>query len=204
MSTDVSIIDPACELGRISRDVAKAYVEYQDGERAIEVSEKKTEGLRERQRERRLYLGRKLIEAKRVTPRGGWMPFLEKQGIEARNATNWMREAGYVDGKSESSSAHDSDLNPRVAAGIDKRPRKRDEKPDPPEGPPVDVERPRPSLRIVPDEPAQSASWERDAGREFVSLEKKIAAHHGSWSEWSRDDITRKLQGLIDRIAGAT
>lgn len=124
-----AIIEPAFDLAQAARDIAKSHVEYQDGERALQASEQKTNSLRQAQQRRRLNLGRKLIEAKAGTPHGGWLPFLEKLRIESRTATNWMREAGYVDGKSESND-DDSDLNPRIAAGIDKRPRKRDEEPD--------------------------------------------------------------------------
>lgn len=63
---------------------------------------------------------------------GGWLPYLEKIGIEERSARNWMALAGYAESKSETL-ASVSDLPtpvPTLAdAGIDKRPRKRDAMP---------------------------------------------------------------------------
>lgn len=61
----------------------------------------------------------------RIVQHGGWLPYLEKLGIEARNAQNWMTLAGYLE-KNETR-ADVSFLPPPAPtladAGIDKRPR---------------------------------------------------------------------------------
>ena len=54
----------------------------------------------------------------------GWLPYLEKLGIEERTARNWMTLAGYSDSISETSRSVSDFTAPTLAdAGIDKRPR---------------------------------------------------------------------------------
>lgn len=197
---EIAIVEPA-DVGQLARSIARAHVEYQDGERTLQAAERKTEGLREEQRRRRLELGRMLIEAKRGVKHGGWLSYLEKLGIEPRTATNWMREAGYVDGEAKSESpANDSDLNPRVAAGIDKRPRKRDEQPDPPPSPPREDDEPAPRRDRQAEEPGLLATWSRDVGKALVGLDKMIMGYAKSWPKRSRIDLARTLRSVAERI----
>lgn len=194
--TTTAIVAPAIDIAQLARSISRGLIEYQDGERALQAAEQKTVSLRTVQQRRRLELGRLLIEAKRGIKHGGWLPYLEKLGIEARTATNWMRESGYLESKSESS-ADDSDLSPRIAAGIDKRPRKRDEEPDPPAE--------RPALRSIPDEePNLFASWKRDMSRALVGLDKMIMGYAKSWPKRSRSDLARALRGIAERIESMT
>lgn len=196
MTSSASTAAPSRDLGQL---IARAHIEYQDGERALQASESKTEGLRQVQQRRRLDLGRMLIEAKAGVKHGGWLPYLEKLGIAERTARVWMQEAGYLDGKSAADSDA-ADLNPRVAAGIDKRPRKRDEEPDP--EPPAE----RPALRSVPDDepPNLFASWKRDISRALVGLDKMIMGYAKSWPKRTRRDLVATLRSVADRIEGMT
>lgn len=116
-----AIIEPAFDLAQASRDITKAHIEYQDGERALQASEQKTESLREAQQRRRIELGRKLIEAKAGVKHGGWLPFLEKLGIAARTAQEWMVEAGFLEESKNAANQDAAHLPSRIAAGIDKR-----------------------------------------------------------------------------------
>lgn len=63
-----------------------------------------------------------------ATKHGAWLPYLEKCGIDRFRATEWMRLAGRVDEKCAASPNVEHLPAPTLAdAGIDKRPRKRDE-----------------------------------------------------------------------------
>ncbi len=77
-------------------------------------------------------LGRQLIEAKRGIKHGGWQSYVEKLGIAGSTARAWMQEAGYVESPARGDAGDLPEPSTRVAAGIDRRPRKRDEEPDPP------------------------------------------------------------------------
>lgn len=72
------------------------------------------------------------IDAKREIPHGGWLPYLEKLGIDKSTASNWMALAGYADAQSQIPSTPDvrnlPDAPTLADAGIDRRPRKRDER----------------------------------------------------------------------------
>lgn len=195
-----AIVASAFDLDVRAREFSREHVQYQDGERALQSAEKRTESLREEQRRRRIALGNRLIEDKARIKHGGWLPYLEKLGIEQRTASNWMREAGYLEGKSESS-GNDSDLNPRVAAGIDKRPRKRDEEPD---EPPQREAETRPATPEAVEEPNLFASWKRDISRALVGLDKMIMGYAKSWPKRSRSDLASALRSVADRIESMT
>ncbi len=129
-----AIAESAADVQHLAREIARAHVALQDHERALESSERKLEGLREEGARRRVDIGRLLIEAKRGIKHGGWLPYLEALGIGEDSARRWMSLAGFVEQQSKSSTPESvRDLNPATtlaAAGIDKRPRKRDEEPD--------------------------------------------------------------------------
>lgn len=134
MKAVAAVVEAAVDIQQMARVIAKEHIALQDCERQLDASERKTEGLREQQRRHRVELGRLLIEAKRGVKHGGWLPYLEKLGIEDRRAREWMQLAGWVDSKS-AASGNVADLlapAPTLAdAGIDKRPRK--SKPEPEE-----------------------------------------------------------------------
>ena len=87
-----AIVEPAIDIRRLARDIAREHIALQDTDRKVEVNAAQGESLRERQTQHRLEMGRLLIEAKRQVPHGGWLPFLEKLVIPARTATEWMDE----------------------------------------------------------------------------------------------------------------
>lgn len=126
-----AIVEAAFDLDKHTRSFLRDFTKYQDGERALEAHDKRGESLREEQKQRRIDLGQQLLEAKRNIKHGGWLPYLEKLGVARQRAHEWMTEAGFVDDESKcppnGNAGHSST---RVAAGIDKRPRRRDEQPD--------------------------------------------------------------------------
>lgn len=126
MSDPIAIIAPAVDLRQIERAFGAVHVAWQDGERRLKSTEQAVESLRKSQEARRHEMGRLLIEAKRGVRHGGWLPYVERLGIAERTAQVWMQEAGYVATKS-AASPDAADIPARVAAGIDKRPRKSDE-----------------------------------------------------------------------------
>lgn len=192
-----AIVEYCVDIERLARTIARGVIEYNDAERALRAAERKTEGMREAQQRRRLDLGSQLIEAKRGIKHGGWLPYIEKLGIPQQTANAWMREAGFLDEQAKSpASEHAGDLPTRVAAGIDKRPRKRDEQPDPP------------AIRRDPadDEggPVLHASWRRDMSKALVGIDKMIMGYAKSWPKRSRFDLARTLRGVAERIERMT
>lgn len=181
--------------GDISREISRAIVAYNDGARALQAAEHRTESLREQQAQRRLELGRLLIEAKRGVKHGEWLPYLERLGIADRTAREWMTEAGYVDGVILAAKSDAADMPRRVAAGIDKRPRKRDEEPDPPQRDASrEVDRP------ADDDPKIHTSWQRDLSKALVGIDKMIMGYAKSWPKRSRSDLAKALRSVADRI----
>lgn len=157
MKPAAAIVESVVDIDQVTREILKEHIALQDDERNADAHEKKSIGYREAAARRRVEIGRMLIEAKRGIKHGGWLPYLEKLGIEPRNAQNWMALAGHVESKNETRPdvSHLPDVGhvedsksqtqPSVCdlpdvptlrdAGIDKRPRKSeraDEQPDPP------------------------------------------------------------------------
>lgn len=202
--SQVAIVEQSVDIEQLARSIARGFVEYQDGERALRDAERKTEGLRERQSQRRLDLGRQLIEAKRGIRHGGWLPYLEKLGIPQQTANAWMREAGFIEEQSKSpASANAGDLgtrSARVEAGIDKRPRKRDEEPA---NLREDVQ-PAASDDEGDDPPVLHASWRRDLSKALVGIDKMIMGYAKSWPRRSRFDLAKTLRSVAERIERMT
>lgn len=193
--TESAIIETV-DINQIARDIMRDLVAYQDGERALAAAEKRTEGLREEQARRRIEIGRQLVEAKRGIRHGGWLPYLEKLGIAARTAQEWMAEAGYMDGAKNAANQDAAHLPSRVAAGIDKRPRRRDEQPDRPRETAARAE-------LVVEEPSSLfASWKHDLSRALVGLDKMIMGYAKSWPKRSRSELVRTLRSVADRVEG--
>lgn len=212
MSSIAALVE-GVDVGQLARDILRAHVEYQDGERTLQAAERKTEGLREEQRRRRVEIGRMLIEAKRGIKHGGWEPYLLKLGIESQRASEWMRLAGHAETKSPAS-PHVGDLVSRQVpgnvptlrdAGIDKRPRKRDEQPDEPVSRTVQEIKPPPTAPAEPEEePSLVASWKRDISKALVGLDKIIMGYAKSWPKRSRSDLARTLRSVAERIESMT
>lgn len=111
--------------------------------------------------QRRLALGRLLAERRKSWPaRGpnakGWGLYLSKLGIEQQTALNYMNLAGYVE-VSQTDESCLGNIPTYAEAGIDKRPRRTDEQPDPPRA--ANDEQPI-ALTTVP-----TARTERSGGR---------------------------------------
>jgi hypothetical protein len=155
MREAAAIVEPAVDINQITREILKEHVALQEDERNADAHERKGATFRKSAARRHVEIGRRLIEVKRVTKHGGWLPYLEKCGIDERRAREWMQLAGWVESKSATcANAADLPDAPTLAeAGIDKRPRKRDEidraeQPDLPQSPNVDSKREQPALDI--------------------------------------------------------
>lgn len=191
MTESSAIVESSVNIEQLARTIARGVIEYNDAERVLQAAERRTEGMREAQQRRRLDLGSQLIEAKRGIKHGGWLGYIEKLGIPQQTANAWMREAGFLDEQAKSPpSEHAGDLPLRVAAGIDKRPRKRDEQPDPPD--------------VDDEEPALHASWRRDLSKALVGIDKMIMGYAKSWPKRSRFDLARALRSAAERIESMT
>ncbi len=129
MRDPVAIVAPAIDIAQLERAVSKAHVALQDADRGVEAAERKTESLRQTQAQRRVELGRLLMESRDGFKRGTWLPFLEKHGIDERNARNWMALAGYVEITEPNGNGSDIPTR-REVAGIDKPTRKPTKDPD--------------------------------------------------------------------------
>lgn len=135
-----AIVEPAIDINQITREILKEHIALQDDERNADAHERKSAAFRETAARRRVEIGRRLVDVRRVTKRGGWQPYLDKCGIEERTARNWMALAGWVEEKTETGTPVSDISTPTLAdAGIDKRPRKRDEQPSPPHREPEPV-----------------------------------------------------------------
>lgn len=97
------IIEPAIDPTQAWKAVHAAHVALQDAERVADADATKADKSREVAAQRRLEVGRMLVEAKKATKHGEWLSSLKGQGIDERNARNWMALAGYMEGKSEPS-----------------------------------------------------------------------------------------------------
>lgn len=98
-----AIVEPAFDFEQNTRAILKEHIALQDDERNADAHERKSIGFREAAARRRLEIGRMLIEQKRSKKiaHGGWLPYLEKLGINERSAREWMALAGHVETKSE-------------------------------------------------------------------------------------------------------
>ena len=127
-----AIIAPAVDLGQIEREIQREIVAMQDADRAESAAVERVEKTAEAARRQRVVVGQRLVEAKRAVKHGQWLPFLERLGVTKQRASEWMRIAGFVEDETKSpTSASGGHLNPPTLAdaGIDRRPRKRDEEP---------------------------------------------------------------------------
>lgn len=193
MKEVAAIIAPSVDLDQVTREIQREHIALRDEERKLAAAETKTQSLREECARRRIEIGRRLIEAKKAIKHGGWLPYLEKLGIEARTASNWMREAGFVEEFKSESRSNDSDLpkraldsfrlNTRVAAGIDKRPRKSDEQPDPELV--ADNDRSTPVAALPPT---------IDIDRELSRIQDKLCAAASSMPASVRKQIAHELR----------
>jgi hypothetical protein len=103
VSDPIAIIAPAVDLGQIERQVQRAIIAIADAERlaardadAATASAERAAASEDAAARARVAGGIALIEAKKAVKHGQWLPWLERQGIAARNAQNWMALAGHV------------------------------------------------------------------------------------------------------------
>ena len=183
-----AIVESAIDINQLTREILKEHIALQDDERSADAHERKSVGFREAAARRRVEIGRRLIEVKAVTKHGGWLPYLEKLGIEKQRASEWMRLAGFVETEFKSpTSANDGHLMPTLAdAGIDKRPRKREEQPD------------------QPNDAAPLASYRNDIDRALMAVDKTVMSYAKSWPKRSRLDLIRTLRSVAARIEQMT
>ena len=97
MKDIAAIVEPAIDIRQLSRDIAREHIALQDIDRKLEANQAQGDSLRARQRQHQLEMGRLLIEAKKQTPHGGWLPFLEKLGISTSSSDRWRDLAKHVE-----------------------------------------------------------------------------------------------------------
>jgi hypothetical protein len=133
-----AIVESVVDFEQNTRAILKEHIALQDDERHADAHERKSAGFREAAARRRVEIGRMLVEQKTSgkIKHGGWLPYLEKLGITPDSASRWMALAGYVEEQIKNRTDTDvrnfNDAPTLADAGIDKRPRKRDEQPDRP------------------------------------------------------------------------
>jgi hypothetical protein len=194
---DQTVIVAQVDLQQIDRSVVAAFIAVQDGDRALDAAERKTEGLREQQRRNRVELGRTLIEARKSIKRGTWIAKLEEWGIDRFRAHEWMRLAGYVEEQEKCAASPDVEhLNAKLPTladvGIDKRPRKRDEQPDPSLDWQQEVESRRRASNIK--------SLAIDVDQELSRWHQKIVAFAEACSTTARKQIAHELRQMANTI----
>jgi len=121
-----AIIAPASDLGQIERELQREIIAMQDADRAESAAVERVEKTADAARRQRIVVGQRLVEAKRAVKHGQWLPWLAKIGIGEDSARRWMALAGFMESRT-SESVRDMPAPTLAAAGIDKRPRKRDE-----------------------------------------------------------------------------
>jgi hypothetical protein len=184
MKPEIAIVDMA--LQRAARAIDRAIADLHVAETSV--------------RERRLALGRALIEARKFFPAtgrnsGGWSRFVADRKLNMDVALDAMKYAGWVD----EHHIQGDPLPTRTQAGLDKGsagagtlsdrgPRKRDEQPD-------DVADDEDS-----DPPELHASWQRDLSKALVGIDRMIMGYAKSWPRRSRFDLARTLRGIAERI----
>ena len=195
MKPIMSIVQPHVTLATFAREVQSAHVALQDAERKATISDQRSILDREDAARRRLEMGRALIKAKEAARHGEWLPFLETQGIEERNARRWMDLAGYTDSKSDTStSVSDFEVPTLREAGVDKRPRKADRDPD---MPPDDEESPAPRVKKpAKSDVAELLAYRNDIDAALSSLNKTIMGYAKSWPRKSRSNLAQALRNV--------
>lgn len=182
MREAAAIVESVVDVNTLTREILKEHIALQDDERNADAHERKSVGFRESAARRRVEIGRMLIEVKRVTKHGGWLPYLEKIGISDQSARNWMALAGHVEGKSKTGGDVLDLKTPTLAdAGRDSRPRKSDEQPDPPA---------RANLA-----PAETATSTRSIGQNTAARTELAPA--------VTLDIDRELSRIQDKLCAA-
>jgi hypothetical protein len=186
-----AIIEPAIDIAQIERELQREIIAMQDADRAEATAVERAGKTAEAARRQRVTVGARLIEAKRAVKHGQWLPWLERMGIEQQRASEWMRLAGHVESKLPTSANGGNLPAPTLAdAGIDKRPRKRDEE----------------STPVVDDSP--STDWQReiearrapmeapviDIDRELSRIQNKICAFAESVPARARKQIAHELR----------
>lgn len=91
MRDTIAIVEAAFDAQQAARAILAEHVQLQDVERALDVVDQKATGLRQRQAQHRLELGRLLAIAKNNIKHGGWLPYLEKLGMLLREQSHSLR-----------------------------------------------------------------------------------------------------------------
>lgn len=157
-----AIVEPAADLRRLARDISREHVALQDIDRKLEANQAQGDSLRARQRQHQLEMGRLLIEAKKQTPHGGWLPFLEKLGISTSSSDRWRDLAKHVEiefpeypGSGNLPSHREVVAARRNSGPVVDIDEPSDEQPDPPKS------APKPKLDLVDQEAEQGREMER-------------------------------------------
>ncbi len=193
MREAAAIVEPAIDVNQITREILKEHIALQDDERNADAHEKKSLAFRDAARRRKIEIGRRLVEVKGVTAHGGWTPYLSKCGISSQDASEWMRSAGFVDRSNpgQLENVRDLEAPTRRDVGIDKRPRKSEEQPDPIAG------------SFSRGASAESTTPTLDIGRELSKMQDKLYAFAQSVQANDRKRIANDLREtarLIEEI----
>lgn len=130
-----SVVAPAmAQVRSIFSDLREADAQVEKADKRFEDAERIRTRHREAQARLRLELGRALVEVRKQWPKRGpnargWGEFLEREGISQDSALRYMQLAGYAEefSRTEEDVRENSPAPTYADAGIDKRPRKRDE-----------------------------------------------------------------------------
>ena len=178
-----AIVEPAIDIRRLARDIARDHIALQDTDRKVEVNAAQGESLRERQTQHRLEMGRMLIEAKKQVPHGGWLPFLEKLGIPARTATEWMDEfkSAYREDYADLTKSQKSRRADRAASNSRTRDQSADDEPDDQDDEPDETQ---------PDPPARKPTAEKAA--QVIDLSQALTKIMTTASDLARKSTDRE------------
>ena len=199
MKDIIAIVEPAIDLRQLSRDIAREHIALQDADRKVEANTTQGDALRKRQAQHRLEMGRLLIEAKKQTPHGGWLPFLEKLGIAQSSAKEWMGLANHVEIKKppDTSGGYLPTRREVEAARRDPEPvdididEPSDEQPDPPE----------PAAKKSPSVHLQSHDSDRSIDVVLTSLFNTLGVVAREWPDGSDySKLILELRRYADKL----
>lgn len=199
----LAIVESVVDIKQLSKRIAAAHIALQDADRVVDRVDAQAAGARAEQGRRRLELGEMLVEARKQWPaRGpnakGWGEMLAIVGIEERTARNYMALSGYQEVSETDSRVSENARPPTYAeAGIDKRPRKSDDRPSPPK-------QATPSTASRSQGPAEPLVYRNDIDRALLTLNKTVIGYARAWPQKSRKQLARSLRDAATAIESMT
>ena len=181
-----AIIESAVDIKQLTKQIGAAHIALQDAERAVVAAETRAGNAKDEAARCRLEMGRLLVEAKKNTKHGEWLPLLETQGISERTARSWMDLAGYVS-KSASPDC-DADLPTQRQVAESRRIERDADMP------------PQMATAHRGQEPFEPLAHRNDIDRALLSLNKTVIAYARAWPQKSRKQLARSLRDAAANI----